>query len=309
MGKLSVVISAFNEEKKIEDCLKSVSFADEIIFIDNSSTDFTLKIAKKYTLIIFTKENNPMLNINKNFGFTKATGDWILSLDADERVSDELREEMQSTINNQPRLNRGQQLTPNGYWIPRKNIIFGKWIEYAGWYPDYQLRLFKKGKGRFEEKHVHEMIKLEGESGKLKSPIIHYNYENVSQFLQKTLLYTENEADQIVEKGYKFIWQDSIRFPIKEFISRFFAREGYRNGLHGLVLSLLMAFYHLIIFVNIWEKLKFKQIEDEKFLSKVREEFVKEDKEIFFWFFKISIDKARNPLKKLILRIKSKISQ
>src|SRR3989344_3085447 len=244
MGKLSVVISAFNEEKKIEDCLKSASFADEIILIDNTSTDNTQEVSKKYTSKIFTRENNSMLNINKNFGFSKAKNEWILSLDADERITPELAKEIQSSIIN-------HKSSVVGYWIPRKNIIFGKWIEHTGWYPDYQLRFFKEGKGRFEEKHVHEMIKLEGESGKLKSPIIHYNYENVPQFLQKTLLYAENEADQIVEKGYKFIWQDSIRFPIKEFISRFFAREGYRNGLHGLVLSLLMAFYHLIIFGNI----------------------------------------------------------
>lgn len=100
MGKLSVVISAFNEEKKIEDCLKSVSFADEIIFVDNSSTDQTLKIAKKYNSKIFTRENNPMLNINKNFGFSKAKNDWILSLDADERISPELAKEIQSSIIN-----------------------------------------------------------------------------------------------------------------------------------------------------------------------------------------------------------------
>src|SRR3989344_3756182 len=244
MGKLSVVISAFNEEKKIEDCLKSVSFADEIIFIDNSSTDSTSKIAKKHTSKVFVKENNPMLNVNKNFGFSKASEEWILSLDADERVSEKLREEIKSSIIN-------HKSSVDGYWIPRKNIIFGKWIEHTGWYPDYQLRLFKKDKGKFEEKHVHEMIKLEGESKKLNNPIAHYNYENISQFLRKTLLYAENEANQLIEKGYNFAWQDSIRFPIKEFISRFFAREGYRDGLHGLVLSLLMAFYHLIIFGNI----------------------------------------------------------
>jgi len=301
MGKLSVVISAFNEEKKIEDCLKSASFADEIIFIDNSSTDQTLKIAKKYTSRIFIRPNNPMLNVNKNFGFSKAKNEWILSLDADERVSPKLREEVKSIIN--------KDQSSDGYWIPRKNIIFGKWIKHTGWYPDYQLRLFKKGKGKFEEKHVHEMIKLDGESEKLESPIIHYNYENISQFLQKTLLYAANEADQLIEKGYIFSWQDSIRFPAKEFVSRFFAREGYKDGLWGLVLSLLMAFYHLIVFVNIWEKLKFKQIEDEKFLSKVKEEFIKGNKEIFFWFLKISIDRTRNPLKKLVLKIKSKISQ
>ncbi len=302
MGKLSVVISAFNEEKKIEDCLKSVSFADEIIFVDNSSTDQTLKIAKKYTPKIFVRENNPMLNINKNFGFSKAKNDWILSLDADERISPELAKEIQSSIIN-------HKSSVAGYWIPRKNIIFGKWIEHTGWYPDYQLRLFKKGKGRFEEKHVHEMIKLEGEAGKLESPIIHYNYENISHFLKKTLLYAENEADQLIEKGYNFSWQDCVRFPTKEFMSRFFAREGYKDGLHGLVLSLLMAFYHLLVFVNIWEKLKFKQIEEKEFLANVRQEFKKGHKEVFFWFSKASIDTARNPLKKLILKIKNKISQ
>ncbi len=302
MGKLSVVISAFNEEKKIEDCLKSVSFADEIIFVDNSSTDQTLKIAKKYNSKIFTRENNPMLNINKNFGFSKAKNDWILSLDADERISPELAKEIQSSIIN-------HKSSVDGYWIPRKNIIFGKWIEHTGWYPDYQFRLFKKGKGKFEEKHVHEMIKLEGEAGKLESPIIHYNYENISHFLKKTLLYTENEANQLTEKGYNFSWQDSVRFPTKEFVSRFFAREGYKDGLHGLVLSLLMAFYHLLIFVNIWEKLKFKQTEEKEFLANVRQEFRKGHKEVFFWFYKARIDTAKDPLKKLILKIKNKISQ
>ncbi|MEK6817396.1 MAG: glycosyltransferase family 2 protein, partial [Nanoarchaeota archaeon] len=236
------------------------------------------------------------------FGFSKAKNEWILSLDADERITDELKKEIQSIV-------RNDKKDVNGFWIPRKNIIFGKWIEHTGWYPDYQLRLFKKGKGKFEEKHVHEMIKLEGESGKLKSPIIHYNYENISQFLQKTLLYTENEADQLIEKGYNFAWQDSIRFPAKEFISRFFASEGYKDALHGLVLSLLMAFYHLIVFVNIWEKLKFKQVEGEQFLESVNEEFSRGQKEIFFWFSKARIDSAKNPLKKLIFKIKSKISQ
>src|SRR3989338_6153583 len=297
---LSGIVSVFNGENEIEDCLKSLSFADEIIVVNNSSTDKTEDIVRKYTNKIFIRPNNPMLNVNKNFGFSKAKNEWILSLDADERVSPKLREEVKSIIN--------KDQSSDGYWIPRKNIIFGKWIKHTGWYPDYQLRLFKKGKGKFEEKHVHEMIKLDGKSEKLEIPIIHYNYENISQFLQKTLLYAANEADQLIEKGYNFSWQDCVRFPAKEFISRFFASEGYKDALHGLVLSLLMAFYHLIVFVNLWEKLKFKQIEEKEFLSQVKEEFVKGNKEIFFWFFKVSIDKTRNPLKKLVLRIKSKIS-
>src|SRR3990167_9304957 len=109
MSKLSVAISAFNEERKIEDCLKSASFADEVIFVDNSSTDQTLKIAKKYTLKVFTRENNLMLNVNKNFGFSKASEEWILSLDADERITDELKKEIKSIIKNNKK-------DVNGFW-------------------------------------------------------------------------------------------------------------------------------------------------------------------------------------------------
>src|SRR3989344_6713802 len=120
MGKLTVVVSAFNEERKIEACLKSVEFSDEIILVDGSSTDRTVEIAKKFKTKIYKRENNPMLNINKNFGFTKAKGDWILSLDADERVSEDLKKEINKVLKNVKDV--------NGYWIPRKQIIFGKWI-------------------------------------------------------------------------------------------------------------------------------------------------------------------------------------
>src|SRR3990167_11176741 len=175
---LSVVVSVFNGEDVLDDCLKSASFADEIIVINNSSLDRTEKIACKYTDKIFTRPNNSMLNINKNFGFSKASGDWILSLDADERITPELQKEILSTINH-------ELSTASGYWIPRKNIIFGKWIEHTGWYPDHQLRLFKKGKGKFPEVHVHEMIKVEGSKEYLLGHIIHRNFETVSQFLRK----------------------------------------------------------------------------------------------------------------------------
>ena len=179
-----------------------------------------------------------MLNINKNFGFP-SKNDWILSLDADERISPELAKEIQSSIIN-------HKSSVDGYWIPRKNIIFGKWIEHTGWYPDYQFRLFKKGKGKFEEKHVHEMIKLEGEAGKLESPIIHYNYENISHFLKKTLLYTENEANQLTEKGYNFSWQDSVRFPTKEFVSRFLQEKVTKTAFMALC---FLCLWHFIIFL------------------------------------------------------------
>lgn len=298
---LSVVISVFNGEKILDDCLKSAAFADEIIVINNSSTDKTLELARKYTDKIFTRPNNPMLNINKNFGFSKTNGDWILSLDADERITPELQKEIFSILNS-------QLSTPNGYWIPRKNIIFGKWIEHAGWYPDRQLRFFRKNKGKFPEEHVHEMVKVEGKVGSLNEHIVHYNYDNTSQFLQKLgTIYGPNEADQIIKKGYIFDWRDSIRFPVKEFLSRFFAREGYKDGFHGLMLSLLMAFYHLIVFSYIWEKHKFKQINDEAMLVQTEKEIAQSSKDLFFWFSKERAKLIKNPLKQIFHKILRKV--
>ncbi len=306
MKKISAVITTFNEERKIEDCLKSVrQLADEIILVDGSSTDDTVKIAKKYTSKIYIRENNPMLNVNKNYGFMKATNEWILSLDADERVTLELAKEIKEILKS-PVLSLKSDL--NGYYVPRRNFIFGRWIKHAGWYPDYQLRLFKRGKGRFEEKHVHEMLNVEGKTGHLKSDILHLNYENVSQFLKKLLLYTQNEAEQLLGSGYIFDWRDCLRMPFKEFLSRFFARKGYKDGLHGLVLSLLMAFYHLIVFTVIWEKTKFREYDSENFLKETTEEIGKAKKEFSYWLKKENSNNARNPIERSLQKITDKLS-
>jgi glycosyltransferase involved in cell wall biosynthesis len=298
---ISVVISVFNGEGVLEECLKSASWASEIIVIDNSSTDKTLEIAKKYTDKIFTKPNNLMLNVNKNFGFSKASGKWILSLDADEQVTPELVKEIGV-------LNLEEDGPINGYYIPRKNIIFGKWMEHTGWYPDYQLRLFRRGKGKFPEEHVHEIIKINGEVGYLKNHIMHNNYESIFQFLNKlATIYGPNEAGQLIKKGYIFDWKDAIRFPVKEFLSRFFAREGYKDGFHGLMLSLLMAFYHLIVFSYIWEKQKFKQINNTEILTETEKEITKSSKDLFFWFSKEKEKFIKNPFTKVFHKILTKV--
>lgn len=300
---LSAVISVFNGEKYLDDCLRSVAFAQEIVVVNNSSTDKTLEIAQKYTDKIFIRPNNLMLNVNKNFGFSKASGEWIFSLDADEQVTPELKKEIEN-------LKLEIENSVNGYWIPRKNIIFGKWIEHTGWYPDPQLRLFKRGKGKFPEEHVHEAIKVEGEVGYLKNHIMHNSYDSISQFLNKlATIYGSNEAEQLLKKGYVFDWRDAIRFPVKEFLSRFFAREGYKDGFHGLMLSLLMAFYHLIVFSYIWEKHKFKRINDEALLVETEKEIIQSSKELFFWFSKEKTKLIKNPLKqifhKILIKVKS----
>lgn len=258
---VSVVISAYNEEKMLPACLSSVSWADEIVVIDNTSTDRTVSVAKKAGARVYTRPNYPMLNTNKNYGFTKARGTWILNLDADERVSPELKKEIDHITLNQSR----EKTSPlssavAGYVIPRKNIIFGKWIEHTGWYPDYQLRLFKRGSGSFQEQHVHEKIVVRGDVRALNAPLIHENYQTVSQFIEKLNRYTDNEAEHMIKSGYTFSYLDVIRMPKEELFRRYFSHEGYKDGLHGLVLSLLMALYHLVVCVKVWERQQFVDV-------------------------------------------------
>ena len=296
MTKLSVVISAYNAQDRIEDALKSVQFADEIILVNNSSIDKTAEIAGKYTPKIFTRLNNPMLNVNKNFGFSKASGEWILCLDDDERITPELQKEIEGVI-------AENSSSTNGYFIPRKNIIFGKWIQHTGWYPDPQLRLFRKEKGKFEEKHVHEMVRINGEVSTLTQPMVHYNYQTVSQFLYKmSNIYVPNEAEVLVNQGYKVNFADAIKFPLKEFLTRFFAHEGYKDGFHGLMLSLLMAFYHFCVFAYVWEEQGFVEIKKGNILDDSKKELESAGKEIGFWLRNEKIKNTKNPAKKILYK-------
>lgn len=295
--KVSVVISAFNEEGKIAECLESVKkIASEIIFIDNSSTDNTLEIAKKFTDKTYKRENNPMLNTNKNFGFSKASEEWTLSLDADERITEELAEEILALD--------GEGY--DGYYIPRKNIIFGKWIQHTGWYPDYQLRLFRKGKGRFAEKQVHEMLNVDGNTDRLKKPILHINYESVTQFLNKMIkTYTVSEAENLIKEGYKYNSFDIIKMPLSEFVKRYFAESGYRDGMHGLALSMLQAFYQFVVFLRLWE---YNNYPDEKdTLNLIGSGTKATAREFRYWKAQVKIMNEKNFLKKNILKIKRKV--
>lgn len=300
MNKISVVITAYNEEAKIAGVLESVKdLADEIIVVDNSSTDKTATIARKYTKKVFTQENNSEdIDRQKNFGFEKATKDWTFSLDADEKVTPELVEEIKEIL-------KDENSNINGYWIPRRNIIFGKWIEHTGWYPDYQLRLFKTGKGKYTKEHVHEDLEIEGQKGYLHTDLIHANYETVQQFITKNFLhYAKNEAEVKIKNGYNFSLQDVIWFPVHEFLSRFFAREGYKDGLHGLVLSLLMAVYHLLIFLYIWEGKSFPH--ENISLPELERTTRKVVKETQYWLVSSEISDEKNPIKKVVLKAKRK---
>ncbi|OGH14274.1 MAG: hypothetical protein A2687_01460 [Candidatus Levybacteria bacterium RIFCSPHIGHO2_01_FULL_38_26] len=300
MTKISVVISAYNEEEKIKDCLDSIkNLASEIIFVDNSSSDKTSYIAKRYTNKVFIRKNNLMLNVNKNYGFLRATGDWILSLDADERVTAELGKEIREKIENS---------NPVGYWIPRRNIIFGKWIQNSIWWPDYQLRLFRNGKGKFPEKHVHEYLSVDGKTEQLKNPLDHINYTSISQYIYKMdKIYTESEVENILSKGGQLVWIDAVRMPASDFLKTFFAQKGYKDGLHGLVLSILQAFYAEIVFAKVWERQGFRRHNSPAFLEDIYKEFSKITQEFKYWFLSSMMEMAKNPLKKAAYKFKRKI--
>ncbi len=297
MSTISVVISAFNEEKKLPAVLSSVSWVDEIIVIDNESTDLTVQIAKQHGAIVFTRANNPMLNVNKNYGFDQVHSEWILNLDGDEQVPDELADEIKRVI--------GSQSSHAGYWIPRKNIIFGKWIQHGLWWPDKQLRLFKKGQGKFPGKHIHEYISVTGTVGELQNPYIHHNYETISQFIRKLdTIYTNNEMQNLASKGYKFQWFDTLRMPVGDFVKVYFSQRGYKDGVHGLILALLQAFYSLVVVAKVWESEGFK--DQDLPLSNIQKELSRAHKEVSYWEKTSQLQETNHPVTKLLIKLKRK---
>lgn len=294
MATISVVISAWNEEKKIKQCLESLDWADEIVVVDNSSTDTTGKIARHYKAKVYIQPNNPMLNVNKNFGFENATGDWILSLDADEIIPESLAREIKEHVNNSDK---------SGYWIPRKNILFGKWIRHGLWWPDKQLRLFRRGKGRFPCAHVHEYLEVDGVTDALQEPYIHYNYESVSQFIRKMdTLYTESDVQKLLRTRYQFAWYDAIRFPVSDFVKVFFAQEGYKDGLHGLILAILQGFYSFVVFAKIWEQKQYAEIDMP--LTQVVGELQKNGKDLNYWILSAKMKEPRSYMEKIWLKFR-----
>lgn len=299
---ISAVISAYNEEQNLKDCLESVKWCDEIIVIDNESSDRTADIAKDTGAGVFSRPNNLMLNINKNYGFEKAAGDWILNLDADERVTPELKEEIISIFNAQ-----SSMLNPqiNGYWLPRKNILLGKWMEHSIWFPDKQLRLFKKGQGRFPEKHIHEHLEVKGDTLDLKNFLLHLNYTSVSQFVHKMAdIYTESEVENYLNNGKKLAWQEALKAPVVDFQKNYFALEGWKDGMHGLVINLLQAFYAEITLAKIWEKEGFW--EQEIPLAEIKKEMEKNLRDLHYWLLTSEIKEAWG-LNKIILKIKRRL--
>lgn len=280
MTKISVVINTLNEEENIKRAMASVAWADEILVCDMYSEDKTVEIAKKLGAKVVFHKKVAYVEPARNFALSKASGDWILVLDADEEIPATLAQRLKEIAHKMKQVMVIQ--------IPRKNIIFGKWMKASMWWPDHQVRFFKKGKVFWQDK-IHSKPEVKGESLMLepeeKWAIIHHNYQTLSQYLDRMNRYTVIEAQELVEEGYKFAWEDLIQKPLSEFLSRFFASSGYRDGLHGLALSLLQAFSFLAVYLKVWEIDKFGQQElKSEELENTKE---KAGEELNYWFKKL----------------------
>lgn len=265
---ISILILTKNEEKMIEVCLASAKWADEIILVDSNSTDKTVEIAKKYTDKIFQKEFEGYAAV-RNFALEQSKGDWIFYLDADERISAQLKNEILKTISDistssdiaSHKLGNKQQAS-SVFAIPRKNILLGKWQKRVGWWPDYQIRLFKKEALKTWTGELHERPEFSGKLGYLKNPLIHLTHRDIISMMQKTALWAPIEAKLRSESGHpKMSWWRFIRVVKAELLSRFL-KGGWKDGVEGWIEIFYQAFSLFITYVKLWELQRKESLEE-----------------------------------------------
>jgi glycosyltransferase involved in cell wall biosynthesis len=243
---LSVVIITLNEEANLPRTLASVAWADEIVVLDSGSTDRTREIAESFHAKVFVEPWKGFAG-QKNSALAKATGDWILSLDADEELESALAEEIRDTLAGNP--------TEAGFWIPRKNFFLGRWIRHGGFYPDPKLRLFRRGIGAFEDRLVHEDIRVQGATGKLRHPLLHHAYPSLDSYLEHMNRYSSLGAQMAAAKkasGFSFI--DIVIRPRLTLFYNYILRAGFLDGREGLLLHLYHANYVSWKYAKAWER-------------------------------------------------------
>ena len=245
--RLSVVVVTLNEEARLRDCLLSVAWTDEIVVVDAQSTDKTASIAREFTDHVFVRPW-PGFAEQKNFGLAQATGDWLLSLDADEEVPSPLKDEILATI--------GRCDAAVGYRIARRNVFWGRWVRHGGLYPDWQLRLFRRGRGTFLGHAVHESVRVDGPVGGLHHALVHRSYRDVSDFLQRADRYSTLAAEAWITEGRRVRRRDLVLRPLGRFLTMYVVRAGVLDGWRGFLLASLYAYYVLIREAKIWEKVK-----------------------------------------------------
>jgi len=241
-------IVVFNEERNIEDCLETAKWMDDIVVVDAFSTDRTLDICRKYTDKIIQRPWRGFGD-QKNFAIDQATSDWVFILDADERIPDELRREMEQILSSE---------TPDGpvaYSLPRKNYHFGNWVTRAGCYPDYQLRLFRNGVGHLNDEEPHNKFVFEGQHGMLTTPLVHYTERSIADYFRKFQNFTTLAAQERGKKKKHVSAADLLFRPAFTLYKYYLGRAGFRDGMSGLLVSVFASMYTFVKYAKLWEQL------------------------------------------------------
>ena len=235
-----------NEEANIRACLESLKWVDELIVVDAESSDRTVELAKRYTSRVFVRPW-PGYGPQKNFAMAQATADWILIVDADERVSDELREEIQALFQ--------KPGSAVAYRISRRNFYYGTWIRGAGQYPDPQLRLVRRGYGRYNDLPVHEHLEVNGPIGDLHGHLDHHTHPTVASHEMKIERYSSLAAEERIRNGKpEVLWYHLLFNPVWTFVKFYLLRGGFRDGLPGFVMCCFSAAHVLLKYAKLWER-------------------------------------------------------
>ncbi|MDR3071751.1 MAG: glycosyltransferase family 2 protein [Endomicrobium sp.] len=246
MKKVSAYILTKNEEKHIKDCIESIKWASEIVIIDDFSTDASAKIAGEMGCKV-VQNKFEYFGQQRNFALTQCSYEWVVCLDADERITPELREEIKRELAGIPR----------GYAFiaPRKSKFLNKWILHSGWYPDYRHPIvFNKNEMKYKDQLVHEGIEYKGKKIHFKNHILHYPYDNIKQFVKKSDLYTDLRSQEMFKKNKKFKILNLFVNPAVMFLKMYIIKKGFLDGLAGFILaSLYSSFYTLMKYIKLWE--------------------------------------------------------
>jgi len=243
---ISVTVLTFNEEGRVRDCLESVKWADEIIVVDSLSTDGTLEIVKEYTDRIVQRPW-PGYVEQKQFALEQATHEWLLNVDADERVSPELAQEIRNVV-------REDDPSFAGWTMPRKTFYLGRWITRGGWYPDRKLRLVRRTKARWEGVEPHDRVVVDGPVGRLRGDLHHLTYRDMADHLKRINRFTTAAACEMDERGKRFVRAHMLLNPIAKFLKMYLLRLGFLDGQAGFVIAVLSSYYVFLKYAKLWER-------------------------------------------------------
>jgi len=244
MSTLSVVILTQDVEDKVNVALESAKWADKIVIVDAGSKDKTLQICRNYTDKIFHNNWPGTTTKQWNVAISKAACDWVLLLASDEQIEQDLKKEIEQVLNN--------ETDCDGYYVCMKNIYLGKWLRYGGLYPDRNVRLFRNGKGKYEECE-HGSLKVDGKLSNLNGHIIHYSYRNIADVMEKLDRYTTLEAQRMFKDGAEFKARFLVTKPWRGFKKVYLKRKGYRDGMQGFLFCIFSSIYKFLMYAKFWE--------------------------------------------------------